>query len=88
VSWIERADSTRIVIDPSPLTVAYAKPERGGSVRQFSTDEMVRLYAQDRLSVDEVAARMGCTGALVRLRLAQAGVPPRGRHQAMQPAAE
>lgn len=73
MSWIEWGDNSVAVLDISPLTLARADPVLRGSARQFSAEEMVRLHVEEGLSVTQIAARLGCTGPLVSLRLAEAG---------------
>ncbi|TQF04478.1 sigma-70 family RNA polymerase sigma factor [Kitasatospora acidiphila] len=74
MSWIEWGDNSVTVLDPSAFTLARAIAVIGGSARQFSADEMVRLYLEEGLSIAKIAARLGCTGPLVSKRLREAGV--------------
>lgn len=45
----------------------------------ISADELKRLYLDDRLTVEEIAARLNCGATTIRRRMSELGIPTRRR---------
>lgn len=59
------------------LPASRWEPDLGDSTRDLDVDEIVRLYSEQELTLQEVADEISCGEETVRLRLAERGVERR-----------